>query len=289
MNFGKHLRTIIIATFATFAAFESTAISMADIRFNNIDVDTTRINTVLEQHANEWRSNKGTLVDNIAMDFIGTPYAAQTLESSPEMLTVDMEKFDCTTFVETILALAMTTEEGRTSWRDFAYHLKSLRYRDSTVDGYGSRLHYISDWIVDNTHKGLVEEVTGMSELASREIRTLDFMSHHRDKYPMMKEDDQAFEKVRNVEMGYRSHSFPYFKSRHIPKFEFKNGDVVFFVTGQKDLDVVHAGLIHMKDGVPYVLHASSSAKEVALEKAPLTTFMKRRPNYIGVRIVRLK
>ena len=46
-------------------------------------------------------------------EFIGTPYKAQTLEiNSTEQLVVNLQAMDCTTFVETVAALTLTTREG---------------------------------------------------------------------------------------------------------------------------------------------------------------------------------
>ena len=60
--------------------------------------------------------------------------------------------------------------ENRKSWRDFIYNLKRMRYRSGEINGYPSRLHYVSDWIVDNRFRGNFadrsEEHT--SELQSR-------------------------------------------------------------------------------------------------------------------------
>lgn len=285
---GKFFVIALVAIAAFSTSLEAAAITAAEIRFHDITADTTKINNILEECGSMGNVATGTLVDNIAMKLLDTSYKGGTLEGDPEMLTIDMTEMDCTTFAETVLALAITAQEKRSSWRDFAHHLQELRYRDGSVNGYASRLHYISDWIVENSHKGLIEEVTGLSELASREIRTLDFMTQNRAKYAALA-DDSNYEALKNVELGYRSHCFPYIKSRHITKFPLKNGDLVFFTTSTKGLDVSHVGLIHLENGTPHLLHASSKDGKVVLDKAPLATYMKRHPSHTGVRVVRLR
>ncbi|MGD9771744.1 MAG: N-acetylmuramoyl-L-alanine amidase-like domain-containing protein, partial [Parabacteroides sp.] len=46
------------------------------------------------------------LVVQTALYFEGTPYVASTLEQTPEQLVVNLREFDCTTFVESVLALS---------------------------------------------------------------------------------------------------------------------------------------------------------------------------------------
>ncbi|MDE6430402.1 MAG: DUF1460 domain-containing protein, partial [Duncaniella sp.] len=83
-------------------------------------------------------SNPNELVDYIGRQFIGAPYKGGTLEGSPEMLTVNLEEFDCTTFVETVAALALTVEEHKNSWQDFVDNLSTIRYRTDEPNGYAS-------------------------------------------------------------------------------------------------------------------------------------------------------
>ena len=48
------------------------------------------------------------------------PYVAHTLEVNPkEQLVVNLRELDCTTFVETVLALCLTTREGSVKYSDY--------------------------------------------------------------------------------------------------------------------------------------------------------------------------
>ena len=50
----------------------------------------------------------------------------KTLEVNPvEELVVNLRELDCTTFVETVLALTLTTREGGQKWDDYCQTLKT--------------------------------------------------------------------------------------------------------------------------------------------------------------------
>ncbi len=261
-------------------------------RFHCEESDTTRINTILVESIASGFKTAGERTADIAMRFVGTPYVAHTLEGDTEMLTVNLDELDCTTFVETVMALSYTAGEGRSTWRDFLYNLQRLRYRGGEVNGYASRLHYISDWVIDNTHRGNFKEVTANFPAVAYQVRTIDFMSANRNKYPALA-DDNEYERIRSVEIGYRNHRFPYIKSSNLGKkttmAALRNGDIVALVTKLKNLDVTHMGIIIMQEGVPYLLHASSSHGKVELTSVPLADFMKKNLSLIGIRVFRLE
>ncbi|MDE5657151.1 MAG: DUF1460 domain-containing protein, partial [Muribaculaceae bacterium] len=77
-------------------------------RFHNEESDTARINKILVETIASGFKTPGERTADIAMRFAGTPYVAHTLEGTPEMLTVNLDELDCTTFVETVMALSYT-------------------------------------------------------------------------------------------------------------------------------------------------------------------------------------
>jgi hypothetical protein len=132
----------------------------------------------------------------------GTPYVPYTLDAylkhggSPlrEPLTLSLSHFDCVTLVESSLAVArVALAHGRPSWSRFGQEIERMRYRGGKRRGYGSRLHYFSEWISDNAQRGLVQDLG--SELGGAEdARPLRFMTEHRDKYPALA-DESVFRK----------------------------------------------------------------------------------------------
>ncbi len=289
MPISKYLRFFIALSAVT--AMQAHAVDYASVRFNNEAVDTLRINEVLNKLTKLNLRQPGDMVAAAGQEFIGAPYVAHTLEGDQEYLTVNMEQLDCTTFVENALALAMTLNEHRNSWRDYLYNLERERYRNGTLHGYSSRLHYISDWAVDNMHRGNIIDATPTFTNYAYAIKSLDFMSTHADKYAALA-DSANLAEIKAVEMGYRSHRFPYIKTMDTGNknvvADFKNGDIVAFVLKDKNLDVGHMGILLIKDGQPYVMHASMSQGKVVVSDAPLQEFLKKNRNFIGVRVFRL-
>lgn len=288
------MKNIILTIAAAATALTTAAAGFTDVRFNDEKTDTTFINTLLTEAKGALpHSTPGERVVYFGRKLLDTPYKGGTLEFYPEeeKLTINMEEMDCTTFVETTLALAYTLGEGRTSWRDFAYNLERLRYKGGSAKGYASRLHYISDWIVDNAHRGNVREVTSEVDDARPTVKTLDFMSRNRESYPALA-DSLTYARLLDSERGYRSHRYYLVKGnklggKSLPE-PLKEGDVVFMATKKPGLDVQHAGILVVDDGVPYLLHASSAAGKVVVDKLPIAEYMRKQPSIQGARFVRL-
>lgn len=282
--------TIILFLICGLAAF---AARPALPRFGDEERDTTRLNEILADAAAHAFAGPEARTAYVAGLFEGVPYAAHTLEGPEEVLTVRLDSLDCTTFVETALALSYTAGERRTSWRDFVYNLERFRYRNGVLDGYPSRLHYICDWAVDNIHRGNLMDVTDRVPRVCYVVRSIDFMSTHRSAYAALA-DSANFARIKSVESGYRNHRFPYIKTQDLRAQEVQaalhTGDVVGLVTKMKNLDVTHMGIIVKDDkGVPYLLHASSSHGRVEKTAVPLADFMKRNTSLLGIRVFRLK
>ena len=283
-------RYILIAV--TSAVFSAMASAQVPVRFHNEAADTARIDRMLIEAEAADLPGAGARIEWLGRQLLGTTYVGHTLEGQPEMVTVNLDELDCTTYVETVLAMAMTLGERRSSWRDFVYNLQRVRYRGGTVDGYPSRLHYICDWIVDNTHRGNFDDVTNRMPKYNYVVKTIDYMSANADKYPALA-DSANLARVRDTEVGYRNHRFPYVKSADAAdkavKGALRTGDVVALTSSLKNLDVTHMGIIVNKDGEPYLMHASSSAGKVVVSDLPLDRFLKRNRQFTGFRVIRLR
>ncbi len=268
------------------------AVAQVPVRFHDERADTARIDRMLIEAEAANLSGAAARVEWLGCRLLDTPYVGHTLEEQPEMVTVNLDELDCTTYVETVLAMAMTLGERRSSWRDFVYNLQRVRYRGGVVDGYPSRLHYICDWIVDNVHRGNFDDVTNRMPKYNYVVKTIDFMSANADKYPALA-DSANLAGVKNTEVGYRNHRFPYVKSsdasNKATKAALHTGDVVAFTSTLKNLDVTHLGIIVKKDGEPYVMHASSSVGRVVVSDLPLDRFLRRNRQFTGFRVVRLR
>ncbi len=97
----------------------------------------------------------------IGYQLLGSAYQSNLLDrSNQETLVVSLSQFDCVLFVETVLALARGIAVQDHSYRTFTAHLQDQRYRDGTLNGYCSRLHYFSEWISDNEKRGTIVNIT---------------------------------------------------------------------------------------------------------------------------------
>lgn len=280
----RHILAVALLSSAT-AAYSA---APGDVRWHDERNDTTKITQILLKADAMNLTDHGSRTMAIAEMLAGTPYTADPIEAPDEQLTVRLDSMDCTTFVETVLALEMTLEEQRSSWRDFIYNLERLRYRNGNAGTYSSRLHYFSDWVIDNTHRGILQEVTDRLGANTKwQVKTLEYMTRNRSQYPALA-DDEEYERMKNAEIGYRSHRYPYIKPIDTKSLKLRDGDVVAMTTKRPGLDVQHVGLIKIKDGTPYLMHASKPAGKVLTEERPLADYLRRNPSITGIRVVRL-
>ena len=261
-------------------------------RFHDEANDTIKLNAILaDAKAHTGDAKPEARVAYIGKQFLGVPYVAGTLDQGEEAVTVNLDELDCTTYVETVLALAYTVGEGRTSWRDFVYNLERIRYRGGELNGYPSRLHYASEWVIDNVHRGILKEATGSLPYNQAAVKTIDFMSENRSKYAALR-DSANYAGIKNMELGYRNHRFPYIKSNKTGSkdliSQLHNGDVILITTQIKGLDVQHMGILRIEDNVPHLMHASSAAGAVVLEKTPLSEYLRNNRSASGIRVIRL-
>ncbi|MDE7389212.1 MAG: DUF1460 domain-containing protein, partial [Muribaculaceae bacterium] len=259
-------------------------------RFNSEASDTLRINQLLVK--GDGIRASGDRIVALARAFTGTPYVGGTLEGDGECLTVNFDGVDCTTFVETVLALNSTAADRRLSWRGFLGSLESIRYRGGVLDDYASRLHYIADWALDNIHRGNLTEVTSLMPRTAEVTRSLDFMSTHADSYPALADPDQL-RRIRDVERNFRNHRWNYVRSADVAKADFarcfRPGDIVAMVTRTKGLDVTHMGIVDVdSDGTVRLIHASSAAGKVVVDSLPLADYLRRNTSTLGVRVFRV-
>lgn len=306
-GFGRAL-TLGLAVFAWQWAG---AVTPGQMRHHSA-ADTLKINQMLKNVAAMDLQTPSQRVAAFGRSLLGTPYVAHTLESpmvanpqgqdsasvhpdsipGPEMLVINVSELDCTTFVETCAALAMTLGQGRDSWRDYAYNLERLRYRGGHMDGYPSRLHYIAAWVLDNSSRGLIKDVTDLMPSVRYNVKTIDFMSRHRDRYPALA-DSANFARVLATEQSYRGHRYPYLRSQESGQKQnyrqMRSGDIVALTSNVPGLDVTHMGMIILDDtGVPHLLHASQTKGQVVLESDPLHEFLRRNRQFTGLRLIRV-
>ncbi len=231
-----------------------------------------------------------------ARQFKGIPYVASTLEvKDPEQLIVNTRELDCTTLVETALALALTHREGGASFADYCSNLMRIRYRHGEMNGYLSRLHYFTWWMHDNLEKGLIEEVRDSVHFTAPITVHNSYMSQHADKYPMLCKHPEWVDSIRTMERAQNGPDGTYLPeaATGLSKQQLAavhDGDLVAIVTRKAGIDYSHLGFaVWGNDGRLHLLNASSIHHKVVEEPKTLKKYLSEHPSSIGIRLFRLK
>ena len=244
--------------------------------------------TETQNHLQENDLSYGDLVIAIGSLFINAPYQAATLEApGKEKLIVNLSGFDCTTFVETVLALSRCAFHGKITPAEFRKTLKFIRYRQGTIAGYPSRLHYFTDWLRDNEKKEILKDVSRQFD-AEAQRKKINYMTTHRTSYPALKNEDE-FQKMLLVEKNL-SHKVFYIIGKDkvsAQKAQIKNGDIIAFTTNQEGLDVAHAGFAYWQGRNLYLLNASSKEGGVVTSAKTLTAYLKQNKKFSGIILAR--
>ena len=253
---------------------------------------------VVSALASAARQPEGTCLPvYFARQLKGRPYVGQALERFPdrEQLIVNTRQLDCTTLVETATALTLCARQSLDTFADYCHMLQTLRYRGGTIDGYASRLHYFSDWIADNTQRGLVAEVqTQKPPFTATQQLSIDYMSRHPQAYPALKRHPEMTARIARQEQALTGRKY-----RYIPKNRVDNsqamrqavhdGDIIAITCNKPGLDIAHVGFaVWHNDGL-HLLNASSIHKKVVEEPMTLAQYLKKHPSHTGIRIVRIK
>lgn len=231
-------------------------------------------------------TDTGERMVQVARLFLDKPYVAATLEGEPETLVVNFRELDCTTLVESVLALTQPVS----SFTDYTEALRGLRYRKGEVR-YTERLHYIADWMYENGKRGLVKDIT--PELLGSEPLplALSFMSSHPESYSALKGHPERVARMQEVESAVNARSgYAYLPKERMGEAEkfIRNGDIIGFVTTIRGLDVTHLGIAYWATPERLTfIHASSSARKVIVNPDSLESYLKRQKSCRGIWVIR--
>jgi hypothetical protein len=268
------------------------------------------------------RKISGHLMLEIGRFFIGAPYLAGPLETEGrEHLVVNLRKFDCVTFVESVVALAWLAETrwsptgrrvtlirgpcgatsrphdqacsillpGEKSFETFRKSLRKIRYRSGRLQGYPSRLHYFSDWIHDNQRKGILKEVT--RKIGGRALRkAINFMTTHAELYPPLK-NASNFRSLKSVEERINRRPLSFIPKKDLRRLEdrIRDGNLIAVTSNVEGLDVQHVGLaVRVKHRI-HLLHASSSEGKVVLSEETLYRYLMKSRTRSGIMVARIR
>lgn len=232
----------------------------------------------------------GDLMVKSALYFKGKPYVASTLDNNgEEKLVVNLQEFDCNTFVETCMALSLTIKSKDYSFSTFLDQLHSIRYRKGILNDYTSRLHYVSDWGYDNTKNGfLIDKSKSLGGFL--ETKKIDFMSTHPNDYKALKDDKVMQEKIAVIEnrMQQRGGFYVIDKSRiNEIQDEIKDGDIIAFATSIVGLDYSHIAIAYRNAGQLTFIHASTRTMSVIIEGQSLFDYCRKSTKCTGISVFR--
>lgn len=193
-----------------------------------------RVEQILSKTRHE--SSVVSRIDLLSRRFLGRSYKPNPLIGSAhtaEVFTASLDGFDCVTYIETIVALARAS-----SVDDFTEWLRKIRYERGRIQ-WKRRNHYMTRWIRNNVR----EEV--ISPVSMPAVPTL------------------TRERVLNVVPGLdpQRTRIKCVSKAAVPRLErhLQTGDLIFFASTRKHLDVFHAGIIVRDDKTVFMRHASRS------------------------------
>lgn len=252
--------------------------------------DSIRIEQILQNAYTGKRTKTGELITAIANKFIGEKYVGGTLEhGAEEPLFISCTELDCTTFVELVLAIAKTADDGSCRFTDVCHNLETIRYRNGKNNGYPSRLHYISWWIADSAKTWIIEEIT--PQLSNEKLLLdLKFMSTHPNSYPMLAEKPELVKEIEQLEIPYRDIEVNYLpkeKLDYAGHDNIKSGDIIAITTSIPGLDVTHIGFACYDNGKLCLIHASSGKGKVIKDTTSLREYLAKNKRHTGIRVFR--
>lgn len=233
-----------------------------------------------------------TILEKTATFFLGRPYVPNTLEiTAGETLVVNLRAFDCTTFVETVIALTRTARLEKPSFDAFLAELQQIRYRNGVINGYASRLHYTSDWIFENEQKGRVRNLSVVLG-GIEEEKTIHFMSTHRDAYKHLKTDDAVLQEMVTVEKEINGRGgFAYLPKARITSIASRipHMAMIGFTTDIDGLDISHVGFAFQKEDKLTFMHASSAREKVVIDEKILSDYCADQKSCTGILVAEIK
>jgi len=230
----------------------------------------------------------GSLMARLGRELLGTPYVGGTLEGDgPEVCRLRLDGLDCVTFFETVLNLARNLKLGISGYERLRDSIVRTRYRAGRLDGYTSRLHYTTEWILDNVSKGIVTDIS--QQLGGRPVQMkLDFMSTHPQYYPALRDNASAVQRIAEIEQRLQSKTMHVIPREKIAAIEsdLRDGDIVAIMTSKKGLDYAHTGIVVREGRRARLMHASSTKKQVILD-GYLADVVARVDTWTGISVAR--
>ncbi len=261
----------------------STTVLFGQIFAQGIDYSESSKKMILEQlstHKNQKNLRKRAL--GISESLLGFEYEVDTSGEGSSGVYDDkplivMEKFDCTTFVEAVLAL---TFSQKNNMETFLTQFKNIKYVDASEVTYVNRNHFTSlHWFPNMIKKQLLVDITEeVGKITHNRMKWLDLDGWYGAKIKTLQEgaDGNAAAKIKELEKDGPNKqvsnlaSLSYISlermlARRVIRKLKREKIVVFnmvkneYATGNIPVIVGHQGFIVNKKGELFFRHASSS------------------------------
>ena len=214
---------------------------------------------------------------DVTAPFLDAPYLlsplgeGQGVDPDPRLL---FDAFDCTTFVETALALALARDLD-----DARVILDHIRYQGGVVD-YVARRHFPeAEWIPQLTRSGLIVDVTRQigGTAVTVETKKLDlgvWKKAHHEGMPQLPDERIphgvfALDVWPLADAAAHADRIPAGTILHVVRLDFPNVPV----------RVSHQGLVLEKEGAKFIRHAADRLHHRVVDE-PLDRFFSRMKQY---------
>ncbi len=240
-------------------------------------------------------------IEIISRFFLGKRYSRYTLGEGKQgrydqKPLYRFDRFDCTTFIETVMALSYAANPG-----DFIQYIKKIRYKNAKVS-FLTRNHFPSvDWIPNNIKahflKDITEELAGSIPVEKREIiidkkKWLQTMPKRRLSVARGFNLSKILRELRQTQSPEKNEILTYINLEAIISDEnslnhilksIPSGSIINIIQSNSPLtyrtgstlNVIHQGLCIYKNGIPYFRHASSTRLKRVVE-TPLKKYLHR-------------
>lgn len=251
-------------------------------------------------------------LDKMSKIFVGFPYGkGGPLGEGPDGRydqdpLYRFDTFDCTTFIETIMAMAISRDVN-----EFETNLDNIRYIDGDVD-YLKRNHFTDlQWIPENVKSGYMSEITheivkpANLKIAEAVVNYGGWLRSHKLNQiivPMAssEEKESLLQELHSMAVNYTPTvaRVPYIEINWIlnnPAVlnKIPHASIVNFVRPNWDLteaagthqNISHQGFLFRIGKVLYLRHASTSGK---VEEVPFLDYLKRFQNHATLKGIHL-
>jgi hypothetical protein len=247
----------------------SVAAAESRLPFKTVFKGQDQFNRLVSKAQGEnWKSLPiGARTATVGQALVGTRYKHYTLEidNRIEAASVNFNGMDCWTFFEIALAFARMIEEPESNWTPerLLHYIELDRYRGGECTGeYLSRLHYLEDWLADNSRRGLIDDLTpdlcGVS--VPHSAREMSIGWRH---YRYLAANKSLLGPLARMEARVSSRPLYQIPKNRVAKIEPKlhSGDIIGIISRDRGglYSTAHVGLaLRTNDAVLHFLHASA-------------------------------